>query len=108
MAQSGHAWQTVAPFYNWDLVTWEVRNYGGCRAPDGSGEGNWYRWLDSPPHSNRVSNNWCTNLSAYQVHDFAAGVTVWRHISDYRYNEFVYRGRGVSGSFYNHDGEGRY
>jgi hypothetical protein len=25
MPQSGHAWQTVAPFYNWDLVAWEVR-----------------------------------------------------------------------------------
>lgn len=109
LAPSGASAASQA-IYNWDMYTDTPNTYGGGFYPT-SDYSNYiyYRWLDRPPTSSRISTNRCSNYSDYQYKDFGQD-------TDYRTIGFwtsqtclVMRGRSLGTiNFYNHDGNKLY
>jgi hypothetical protein len=105
-ASQAHAW-SYTTVTNWDLVDYEVREYGNGYTIGSTGDGAaYYRWSDSPSKSTRISGNSCGDGSLYGLDDIAANDTSYHRLfGGFTGLCFLLRGRTTqSGGMYNHDG----
>lgn len=104
-----------ALLYNFDMYTDRVNTYGGPRTVNKVPQ--YYRWLDRPPTSSRISMNTCANFSSYLYNDFGQTTSYYKIDSfiggsdrSFPQGSCMYiRGRSLGTiNFFNHDGSAIY
>lgn len=92
--------------YDFAMNTATVTTYGGDWSISGAfGAGAFYRWVDSPPSTSRISSNVCSNYDLYQAADYGVGDVAYRNIGEWSTNSCLrLRGRSTGSAFYDHDG----